>query len=124
MAVLVDTSVWVQHFRRGMTELPPLILAREVTSHAVVVGELAVGGLPNRARTVAELRAFPRVPEQPADDVLDLIDQHRLFNTGLSWGDAQLLASAIAYAVPIWTLDAALNAQAHAFGAAWLPPTP
>lgn len=124
MAVLVDTSVWVQHFRRGVPELPHLIAAQEVFSHPVVVGELAVGGLPNRVRTMTELRAFPQVPESPAADVLDLIERHRLYNIGLSWGDAQVLAAALAHSTPLRTLDAALNTQAQAFGVAWTPPTP
>jgi predicted nucleic acid-binding protein len=124
MAVLVDTSVWVQHFRRGVPDLPRLIAVQDVVSHPVAVGELAVGGLPNRVRTLAELRAFPQMAECPAADVLDLIEQHRLYNIGLSWGDAQLLAAAVATGVPLWTLDAALNTQAQAFGVAWAPPTP
>lgn len=124
MAVLVDTSVWVQHFRKGVPELPNLIAAHEAVSHPVVVGELAVGGLPHRVRTMSELRSLPQVTERPAADVLDLIERHRLYNIGLSWGDAQLLAAVLADAVLLWTLDAALNTQAHAFGVGWAPPTP
>jgi predicted nucleic acid-binding protein len=124
MAVLVDTSVRVQQFRKGVAELPALIAAQEVASHAVVVGELTVGGLPNRANTLAELQGFHHTDERPAAEVLDLIEQHRLYNIGLSWGAAQLLAAAIHSGVPIWTPDAALNTQAQAFGVACTPPTP
>ena len=124
MFVLVDTSVWVQHFRKGIPELPAMLVAKEVASHPVVVGELAVGGLPNRPKMLAVLRGLPQVSDRPADEVLDLIEQHRLYTIGLSWGDAQLLAAAIHSRTPLWTLDAALHAQAQAFGVAWTQPTP
>ena len=121
MSVLVDTSVWVQHFRRGDPDLRILIANGEVVSHPVVVGELAVGGMRNRAQSLSDLRAFPTIPESDADDTLDFIEHHRLYGIGLSWGDAQLLASAVATTVPIWTFDTTLRDRARAFGLEWTP---
>ena len=121
MPVLVDTSIWVQHFRIGVPELPLMILAGEARSHPVIVGELAVGGLPNGGKRWIKLRALPQVPERSADDALDFIEQHNLYGIGLSWGDAQLLAAADLNAIPIWTLDKALRQQAQALHLAWVP---
>ena len=121
MIALVDTSVWVQHFRVGLPDLTRLLFAGDVLLHPVVVGELAVGGLRNRPQTLADLRALPRVSECPTDQALDLIEQHRLYGIGLSWGDVQILASAMTNAIPIWTFDVALHLQAQTHGLVWTP---
>jgi predicted nucleic acid-binding protein len=121
MPVLVDTSIWIQHFRIGVAEVPLMILAGEVRCHPVIVGELAVGGLPKRRQTMIKLRAIPQVPERVADDALDFIDQHNLFGLGLSWGDVQLLAAADLSGIPIWTFDQRLQQQASALNLSWTP---
>ncbi|MEO2090564.1 MAG: hypothetical protein ABGY75_13850, partial [Gemmataceae bacterium] len=59
--------------------------------------------------------------ECTADDVLDFLEQHRLYNIGLSWGDVQLLAAAVLNAIPIWSLDARFAQQAAVFNLAWTP---
>ena len=46
--ILVDTSVWVDHFRRASAGLAALLAARVVMVHPFVVGELACGELPQR----------------------------------------------------------------------------
>ena len=121
MSVLVDTSVWIGHFRNRSPDLASLLAAGEVVSHPVIVGELAVGGLRNRSQTLADLRALPFLPECSFDHSLALIELHHLYGIGLSWGDVQLLASALAYAIPLWTLDTTLRVRAQALGAAWTP---
>jgi predicted nucleic acid-binding protein len=121
MLVLVDTSVWVQHFRRIVPQLVTLLAAGEVVAHPVVVGELAVGGLRNRPQTLADLRALPLVAECSPNDALDFLEQRRLYNVGLSWGDVQLLAAAVLNAIPLWTFDAALHQHAQAAQLAWTP---
>jgi predicted nucleic acid-binding protein len=61
--VLVDTSVWVQHFRVSVPELVPMLQQGEVVKHSVVIGELAVGNLRQRPQTLADLTALGRVSE-------------------------------------------------------------
>ena len=46
MTVLVDTSVWVDHFRRPNAVLAELMGFDEVLTHPLVVGELACGTPP------------------------------------------------------------------------------
>jgi len=121
MPVLVDTTVWVQHFRIAVPELVALAVAGEIVSHPVVIGELAVGGLRNRPQTMTELRGLPLVSECTAIDALDFLEQHRLYNLGLSWCDVQILAAAVLDGVPIWTLDQRLHAEATARSLAWTP---
>jgi predicted nucleic acid-binding protein len=41
--ILVDTSIWVDHFRRGDAAFARALEAGEVACHPLVVGELACG---------------------------------------------------------------------------------
>ena len=39
--ILADTSVWIDHFRRGLASFARQLEAGEVATHTVVLGELA-----------------------------------------------------------------------------------
>ena len=54
-SVLVDTSVWVDHFRRRNDALIQLLAQDRVLVHPFVIGEIACGTPPARARTLADL---------------------------------------------------------------------
>ncbi len=41
--ILVDTSVWVSHFREGNAGLATLLTNGEVVCHPFIIGELACG---------------------------------------------------------------------------------
>lgn len=55
--VIVDTYVWVSHFREGNTELANLLNNGEVVCHPFVVGELACGNLKNRNEILSLLQS-------------------------------------------------------------------
>jgi len=57
--VLVDTSVWVEHLRRGEARLAALLDAGEVLCHPLVVGELACGNLRRRGEILGLLGELP-----------------------------------------------------------------
>jgi predicted nucleic acid-binding protein len=59
---LVDTSVWVDHFRRGNPALEALLLDGEVLCHPFVIGELACGNLKRRSETLACYALYPTCP--------------------------------------------------------------
>jgi len=103
--ILVDSSVWVDHFRRANPTLRALLEAGEVATHPMILGELACGGLPDRAQTLHLLRALPALPEVPGHSVWQAIETHRWFSKGIGWIDAHLLAAALVARVPLWTLD-------------------
>jgi len=44
--ILADTSVWIDHFRRGNPRLEALLDERAIVIHADVIGEPACGTLP------------------------------------------------------------------------------
>lgn len=115
LMVLIDTSVWVAHFRAGSSALATLLQERLVLSHPVVIGELATGNLKNRRQTLADLRRLPLAGIASFDECLQFLELHRLFGRGIGWSDTQLLASARLSKATLWTLDKRLAAAAREF---------
>jgi predicted nucleic acid-binding protein len=60
--VLVDTSVWINHFRRSNGDLEYLLEEGRVSTHPFVIGELACGFLRHRAEVLRLLAALPMTP--------------------------------------------------------------
>lgn len=116
--ILVDTSPWVDHLRRGNRRLAVLLADGEVACHRFVIGELAVGNLANRATILEYLSNLPAAPMAEHDEVRALVERRRLMGTGIGWLDAHLLASSLLAHLPIWTLDTPLARQARRLGVA------
>ena len=114
--ILVDTSVWIDHLRRGNERLKSLLHDDQVLCHPFVIGELACGNLRNRNEVLYLLEALPGVPVADHTEVLHLIDAHRLYGQGLGWIDAHLLASALLTGCELWTSDRLLHALAGRVG--------
>jgi predicted nucleic acid-binding protein len=118
--ILVDSSVWIDHFRRRDADLSGLLRARVVMSHPFVVGELACGHLPKRDAVLATLSRLPCAPVVAHDDVLAFVERHALMGRGIGWVDAHLLASAlVAGRVSLWSRDRRLAAAAVERGVAY-----
>ena len=112
--VLVDTSVWVEHLRRGVPELARLLDARLVVCHPFVLGELACGNLKNRREILDLLQALCTCPVATHEEVLSFLEANHLMGRGLGYIDIHLLASAKLSGIPLWTLDRPLAvAGAH-----------
>lgn len=106
--ILVDTSVWVDHFRRGNAQLSALLHDGLALGHPFVVGELACGNPRNRQELLGLLGALPQVSSASAEVVLNFIEHEKLFGRGIGWVDAHLLASARTTGCLLWSLDRAL----------------
>lgn len=110
--ILVDTSVWIDHLRRGDEELSALLDEGQVLVHPFVIGEIACGSLRRRADVVGHLRRLPAAPVATEAEVHHLLEREALHGRGLGWVDLHLLASARLAAVPLLTRDKALAATA------------
>ncbi|MDR6982549.1 putative nucleic acid-binding protein [Rheinheimera pacifica] len=118
MSVLVDTSVWVSHFRQHNLALVELLQADQVLTHPLIVLELACGTPPApRQRTLAALRLL-RQAEQPAiQEVADFIEREQLYNQGCGSVDMILLcATLLTPGTTLWTHDKSLQQLARRFG--------
>ena len=110
--ILVDTSVWIEHLRKGSEPLQSLLYEEQVFCHPFVVGELACGALRNREEILNTLRALPAARVAEHEEVLDFLEARRLYGRGLGWVDAHLLASTLLTGCTLWTLDQPLRRAA------------
>lgn len=111
--ILVDTSVWVDHLRKGRQELATALVEGRVLCHPFVIGELACGGIRNRVEVLALLAALPQTAVAEHIEVLQFVHTHKLHGKGLGWIDVHLLASAQLMGCSLWTNDRALLAAAR-----------
>ena len=112
--IVVDTSVWIDHFRDRSTPIPTLAERRSILLHSSVMGELLLGGLSRNDALARDLRRLPAAPLASPAEVAALIEWARLAGTGIGYVDAHLLASA--RSVPegrLLTSDVRLHAQAE-----------
>lgn len=124
MTVLVDTSVWVDHFRRPNALLVELMVLDEVVTHPLVVGELACGTPPEpRLRTLGDMALLLPADQAAPAEVRDFIEREALFGLGCGWIDLTLLASTLVTpSAQLWTLDKRLASLATRFGVCFAPP--
>jgi predicted nucleic acid-binding protein len=115
--VLVDTSVWVAHFRRRDDALADLLELDRVLVHPLIVGEIACGTPPVRTRTLADLNALQPSLQASVREVMDFIERERLFGLGCGLVDLLLLASTLmTEGAELWTRDRRLAELADRFG--------
>jgi len=92
--ILVDTSVWVDHLRKGDVELIHRLPENQIWIHPFVIGELACGSL--------KARAF--------------IEAHAIMGRGMGYNEAHLCASAQLSNAKLWTRDQQLRSVATEMG--------
>lgn len=117
--ILVDTAVWIDHFRDGGSSLAGLLERGEVLAHPWVTGELALGQLRGRAEILRLLGQLPQATVATAAELLAFVERHELFGLGIGYVDAQLLAGTrLTDDARLWTRDRRLRAAAERLGAA------
>lgn len=112
--ILVDTSVWIDHFRTAGSKLGELLGQTLVMVHPFVIGELACGNLKARASILNDLEALPLAVPATPEEVLRLVEARKLWGLGIGWIDVNLLASALLSNCQLWTLDGKLVQAAAA----------
>lgn len=124
MSVLIDTSVWVDHFRNRNDALIELMEADLVLHHPMVLAELACGTPPApRTQTLSNIGLLRSCNQASLQEVVDFIEREKLYGLGCGLVDMCLLASTlITPGAYLWTLDKRLSDLARRFGAAHQPP--
>jgi len=117
--ILLDTSVWVDHLRRGDPLAVQVLESGQAAVHAFVIGELACGNLKSRARVIDLLQALPQLAMATDDEVLYFIERHKLMGRGIGYVDAHLLAAAAIGRSSLWTRDKRLREIAAELGVAY-----
>jgi predicted nucleic acid-binding protein len=112
--VLVDTSVWIEHFKSADRRLQDLLQSNSVLVHEMVIGELMLGRILQRDQVVEYLGDMPKAQVAQHDELLAFVSQKKLYEQGIGWVDCHLLASCkITPAATLWTLDKRLAAMAQ-----------
>lgn len=115
--ILVDTSIWIDHFRNSDDELVSLLNSGSVLIHPFIVGELALGNLKQRDSILGSLCDLPRINIATNEEVLGFIGRTSLHGMGIGFIDAHLLASTLLTpSSVIWTRDKRLHAAAVRLG--------
>jgi len=115
--ILADTSVWIDHLRSGNKEMGQHLHQGRIVIHPLIVAELALGSLRDRARTLALLDLLPQVKVAQLHEVRLMIESRHLYSLGIGLIDAELIASAlIDPPTLLWTKDKPLRKVAEALG--------
>lgn len=91
--VLLDTSVWIAHYRMLDPRIETLLHNECVVMHPLVIGEIAVGNPRDRAETIRFLQRMPTLAEASHEDTLRFIENHAAYGRGIGYNDLQMLAS-------------------------------
>jgi predicted nucleic acid-binding protein len=90
--IIVDTSIWVHHFRRPSKRLVAILGDNIVAVHPFILGELLLGGVASDA--IEQLMTIVKAPLASAGEVNRFIWTAGLAGTGIGYVDSHLLASA------------------------------
>ena len=83
MSVLIDTSVWIDHFRSGNDVLVELIELDLALSHPMVIAEIACGTPPApRIQTLNSIGLLQPCNQASLSEVMDFIERERLYGFG------------------------------------------
>jgi predicted nucleic acid-binding protein len=114
--ILVDTSIWIDHFRSADEALIAALRSDQVLCHPLVIEELAAGNLARRAEVLAELERLAAGPRLSHREAMSLIEGRHLAGSGLSVVDIHLLGTALMAGARLWTRDRKLAAAALEHG--------
>lgn len=112
--ILADTSIWIDYFRSGNEEMGELLRGGRIVIHPFLIGELALGSLRERTKTLSFLDNLPRTTVARLDEVRHMIETRSLYSQGIGLTDAHLIASVfITPSTQLWTRDRRLRAVAE-----------
>ncbi len=122
MNVLVDTSVWVDHFRNDNLALRALLAQDRVMTHPMIIAEICCGTPPApRKESLNNLRLLQSCSEASLEEVIAFVEQEKLFGLGCGLVDMALLASTLlSSGTKLWTLDKRLTELATRFGVTFI----
>lgn len=119
--ILVDTSIWIDHFHAPEPSLVGFLRDNLVGCHRVVIEELALGSIKQRDRVLVLLENLQGFPVLTREELMALVDGRQLWGRGLSAADVHLLGSVMLVSgARLWTRDKRLLAACRDGGAAYV----
>ena len=122
MRVLIDTSIWVDHFKRRNDILINLLENDLVLTHPMILVEIACGTPPApRKQTLDNIKLLQSANQAGFSEVMDFIENEKLYGSGCGLVDITLLASTlITPGSKLWTGDRRLVKLTGRFGVEYL----
>jgi predicted nucleic acid-binding protein len=118
--IVVDSSIWIDHFHVGVPHLGELLLREHALMHPHVLGEISLGSIRKRDEVMARFLILPVPNVAREGHLLTLIKQENLWSTGIGYSDAHILASALLTpGGQLWTRDKRLQIQAERLDVAY-----
>ena len=115
--IIADTSVWIDHLHQGNAAMFGLLAEGQVLMHPFVLGEVALGSMPDWDRVVFRLAKLPTARRASDQAVVTMIGRHHLQGSGIGYVDAHLIgACLISTDVFLWTRDQRLAKVAARLG--------
>ncbi len=118
--VLVDTSVWINHFRKGDGKLNELLMEGRAAIHEFIIGELACGSFKNYDEIMSLINNLHRSKMVTIEEYLLFVRKNKLNGKGIGFVDIHLLASSKLSGYPLFTYDKKLSAAAKDLGLSYL----
>ena len=121
--ILVDTSIWVNHFRQSNLQLVNLLTNDQVLCHPLVILEIACGSPPApRLKTLEYLEKLQTAKIATVREIMTMIENHKLHDSGCGATDMSLLASTLLTEnAKIWTQDKNLETLSKKLGVSFTP---
>lgn len=117
--ILIDSSVWIDHFRQPLSVIFELAEGERILSHPFVIGELALGSIKDRREVIDNMAILPKAIAANDEEVLMLIERKKLFGRGIGYADAHLIASTLLTdGARLWSFDRRLTSAAQELGCA------
>ena len=119
--ILVDTSIWIDHFHAAEPSLVAFLRDDQVGCHRAVIEELALGSIKQRGLVLALLESLRGFPVLTHEEMMALVEGRQLWGRGLSTVDVHLLGSVMLVdGARLWTRDKRLLAACRDGGAAYV----
>ena len=121
--MLLDISVWVDHFRHRNAALVELLEWDGGLTHPMVLAELACGTPPApRTQTLGDIGLLQPAKQINLEEIMAFIEREQIYRLGCGLVDMMLLGSVlITPGAQLWTLDKRLLGLSEKFKVAYQP---
>jgi predicted nucleic acid-binding protein len=114
--IIIDTSVWIDHFREGNAALKMLLLQQQVVQHPFITAEILLGNVRERENLQNLLNGLPQTAICDSGQLFDIITDNKLYGCGIGVVDAHILAATLKNGHQLWTRDKRLANQSQKLG--------
>jgi predicted nucleic acid-binding protein len=109
MKTLVDSSVWIAHFKKPDSNLISLLESDDVVLHPFIIQELYLGRPKGKNFVFERLAKLPLAPLLSDEEFRHFVDSFKISGKGIGIIDTHILGSAYFEKTALYTFDKKLN---------------